>query len=128
MIDIGSLDRMITIQKATTSRDSFGAVLYEWEEFGTFNAKIDFKNASSKDANEIITSNQYVEFIIRNVGERQKQTNANGYRIAYPVDGTGAIILVETQYYNIVGVQEYGGRSKWKILQTELQTNSYKQP
>lgn len=128
MIDIGSLDRMIGIQRATTVKDSFGAATYEWEVYATFNAKIDFKNASSKDANEIITSNQYVEFIIRNVSDEQKQTNGNGFRVAYPVDGAGAIMASETQYYNIVGVQEYGGRSKWKILQTELQTNSFKQP
>lgn len=127
MLDIGSFDRRITVQYATTAKDDMGGTTKTWAEKIVCWSKVDYKDANTKEKNSSINSFQEVEFTIRNRGASSQQITGNNMRVCYPVQADGSLIYGETQYYNIIGVSQYGGRDKYKILYTELQTNNFRQ-
>ena len=127
MLDIGNFDRKIKIQSSAISKDLMGGQTYVWEDWHTCYSNVDFQSGGANNSEDKLNSSQTVKFTIRNVGDSAKKINANGMRVLYPLDN-GNAINSETQYYSIVGVSEYGGRSKWKILETEIRPNNYKQP
>ena len=127
MLDIGSFDRKILVQYATTSKDSMGGTTKVWATKILCWSKVDFKDAGSKEKNSSINSFQDVEFTIRNMGANAQGITGNNMRVLYPILSNGNTIDSQTQYYNIVGVSQYGGRDKYKILYTNLQTNDFRQ-
>jgi head-tail adaptor len=126
MLDIGSLDRFIRIDKCSNFQDAMGGIVKLW----TYNpasykcyAKIEYKSAKTTDDENKINAVQNVEFTIRGSSVDAKDINANSHRVAYPVNALG-LNTSDTQYYIITGVSMIGGREKWKCLITELTTNT----
>ena len=131
MLDIGSFDRKIIIQKSTLGKDALGGTTNTWPTQHTCYSFVEFKQGSSssktEDNDNKINSYQSINFTIRNKGNAAQGITGNSMRVLFPTND-GNVINNETQYYNIVGVSQYGGREKYKVLHTELQTNNFIQP
>jgi len=131
MLDIGSFDRKIIIQKSTLTKDAMGGTINTWTTQHSCYSNVEFKQGSSssdtKDNDNKINSYQDINFTIRNLGSAAQGITGNSMRVLFPTS-EGLPIENETQYYNIIGVSQYGGREKYKVLHTELQTNNFIQP
>lgn len=123
MLDIGSLDRFIRIDKSANTKDTMGGIVKTWTLLIKCYSKIEYKSAKTTDDENKINAVQNVEFTIRGNSTDAKGINANTNRVAYPVDVNG-LNTSSTQHYIITGVSMFGGREKWKCLTTELTTNT----
>ena len=124
MLSIGMLDRRINVQVKATAQDNIGGYEVDWDEHILgLSAHIEFKSGKENDSNERLNEMETVIFYVRNIGTDIKSVNAYNYRIVYPVDNT-SIISVNTEYYYITAVQEYGGRDRFLKILTDKRTSN----
>ncbi len=126
MLDIGKFDRRILIQKSTMGKDAMGGKTYSWNAGYNCWSAVDFIDGNNDDNQDKFSSNQKVNFTIRNVGSSAQSINANNSRIAFPT--LNGSITTETQYYTIIGTSQYGGREKYLVITTELRQSNTRMP
>jgi len=124
MLDIGKFDRKIIIQVGYETIDTMGGAIFEWEDYLREYAFVEWKGGKSDDDQDRVYSTMSVEFTIRNISHLQQSITANKFRVAFPTLG-GASIPSVTQFYTITGIKLYGGRDKYKVMITELNTNEF---
>ena len=106
-MNIGGLDRRITIQKPTLSANAYGEREESWGTHVTCWAQIERKPAAvEQNSGAQIVSVNKVVFNIR-YSKDSKDTNA-GYRISY-----------DSKIYNILGVHEVGRNERIRLI-TEI--------
>ena len=106
-MNIGGLDRRITIQKPTLSANAYGEREESWGTHVTCWAQIERKPAAvEQNSGEQIVSVNKVVFNIR-YSKDSKDTKA-GYRISY-----------YSKIYNILGVHEVGRNERIRLI-TEI--------
>ena len=106
-MNIGGLDRRITIQKPTLSANAYGEREESWGNHVTCWAQIERKPAAvEQNSGEQIVSVNKVVFNIRYSND-SKDTKA-GYRISY-----------DSKFYNILGVHEVGRNERIRLI-TEI--------
>ena len=106
-MNIGGLDRRITIQKPTLSANAYGEREESWGTHVTCWAQIERKPAAvEQNSGEQIVSVNKVVFNIRYSND-SKNTKA-GYRISY-----------DSKIYNILGVHEVGRNERIRLI-TEI--------
>ena len=106
-MNIGGLDRRITIQKPTLSANAYGEREESWGTHVTCWAQIERKPAAvEQNSGEQIVSVNKVVFNIRYSND-SKDTKA-GYRISY-----------DSKIYNILGVHEVGRNDRIRLI-TEI--------
>ena len=106
-MNIGGLDRRITIQSPTLTSNLYGERLESWGTFATCWAQIERKPAAvEQNSGEQIVSVNKVVFNIR-YSSTTKSTRA-GYRINY-----------DSKNYNILGVHEVGRQERIRLI-TEI--------
>ena len=110
-MNIGALDRRITLQRPTTSTNDYGEREVTWSTYATVWAAIERKpSASERVSGEQVLSYQNVVFLIRS----SKSIGAleASYRVSY-----------DSKIYDILGVQEVGRLDQLRVI-TELKDNS----
>jgi len=110
-MNIGALDRRITLQRPTTSTNDYGEREVTWSTYATVWAAIERKqSASERVSGEQVLSYQNVVFLIRS----SKSIGAleASYRVSY-----------DSKIYDILGVQEVGRLDQLRVI-TELRDNS----
>ena len=106
-MNIGGLDRRITIQRPTLSANAYGEQEESWATYITCWAQIERKPAAvEQNSGEQIVSVNKVVFNIRYSND-SKDTKA-GYRISY-----------DSKFYNILGVHEVGRNERIRLI-TEI--------
>ena len=112
MISIGDLDTQIIIQKGEAARGAMGAASYTFDTLKIEYAKVDWKDGSSQENENRVSSINYIEFTIRDEGNTD--ISANLYRVGFPI--SNGVPSGNTQYYTIEGIRLFGGRKKWRTL------------
>lgn len=101
-MDPGQLDRRITIQSRTVTRDETGSRVEKWADLTSVWAKLEKTTA---DESEIADSER----------PRQKMT----WRIRHmAIDSTTHRVTHKGKTYEITGITEAGGRQSFLILET----------
>lgn len=95
----GRLDRLITIQAATETKDSFGAVTQTWADEASVWANVKPLKGEEYTASDAVNARRITVFIIRH------RTVTTLHRISYNGD-----------IYDIVSVVEIGRREGLEIL------------
>lgn len=126
MLDIGKFDRRILIQKSTMAKDAMGGKTYNWDVGYNCWSAVDFIDGNNDDNQDKFSSNQKVNFTIRNVGSSAQTVNANNSRVAFPT--LNGATTNETQYYTIIGTSQYGGREKYLVITAELRQSNTRMP
>lgn len=106
-MNIGGLDRRITIQSPAAMANAYGENIVAWQTFATCWAQIERKPAAiEENSGEQIVSVNKVVFNIR-YSSTTKATKS-GYRINY-----------DSKNYNILGVHEVGRQERIRLI-TEI--------
>lgn len=106
-MNIGGLDRRITVEKITSTANDYGELVAAWHGYLTTWAAIDRKPyAREGSSGEQIISYQSVTFNIR-------------YSAAAALIEPSYRINYSGKYYNVLGVQEVGRKDQLRIV-TEL--------
>lgn len=106
-MNIGALDRRISIEKPVTAANDYGELVVLWSNILTVWAAID----RSPAAKELSSSQQIVSFqgVVFNIRYSKAASDIEpSYRVKY-----------SDKYYNILGVQEVGRNEKLRLV-TEL--------
>ena len=101
-MNVGQLDRKVTLQTWTTSRDSFGQPVETWSDLAQVWAK-----KSDRVASEVTSGGQVVE-VVRTVWTIRHRTDFDSRHRIKTQDAAPA-------YYYVTGVQEIGRRVGLKI-------------
>jgi len=102
-MNVGKMDRKITIEKYTTSRSASGEQTESWETLSTVWAQLRYKRAVEVEENNELVAVRTATWIIRYLS-----TVNETMRISY-----------NSEYYYITGVKIYG-RNEYMELETEL--------
>lgn len=107
-MNIGGLDRRITIQESTLTSNEYGEKVPVWSTYATVWAQITRKpTASERLSSEQMISFNNVEFIIRNASNVSEVSP--GHRILY-----------NGKPHNILGVHELGRSEGFRIITERL--------
>jgi SPP1 family predicted phage head-tail adaptor len=110
-MNIGAMDRRITLQRPNTTTNDYGERVVSWFNYAQVWAQIARKpQAREVVSGEQVISLQSVTFLIRN--SSQVSTLEASHRVSY-----GAKV------YDVVGVQEVGRDEALRVV-TELRDNS----
>ena len=111
-LKIGKLDRKITFQNHSETRDDYGGVATTWADELTTWANINYKVAIEGDTNDRETGWNSVVFTIR---QRDGFSPTEKKRIVY-----------DAEIYDITGIQEVGETRKrfWMIKARKNDTDS----
>ena len=110
-MQIGELDRRITIQTFTTEADAYGEAIKTWSNLISVWANVNFKGGSTKDIAERVTATSKVVFTIRNYGSTVDTINES-MRVKYKDRGV-------PKHYYINVINEIDGRDGFLELETE---------
>tara|TARA_R110002020_G_scaffold42273_1_gene124085 strand:+ start:517 stop:846 length:330 start_codon:yes stop_codon:yes gene_type:complete len=109
-MNIGSLDRRIVLQEPTTTVNDYGERTNSWGTLASVWASIERKSSASEtNSGEQLVSLQSVTFLIR------YSSVVAGLNMSHRVS-------YNSEYYNILAVQEVGRRDQLRII-TELIEN-----
>ncbi len=109
-MNIGALDRRVTLQEPTSTVNDYGERTVSWGTYATVWAAIERKpSASERNSGEQVVSFQSVIFTLRN--SSQGELHSSSYRISY-----------DSKIYEILGVQEVGRSEQLRVI-TELLVN-----
>ena len=104
-MQIGHLDRRVTLQNYSTSANSYGELIESYEDFRTVWAKVDFDGGSQSDEFDRITAISKVKFFIRNLDLADLTEKT---RISY-----------DSKLYYIQAINEIEGRDSFLEIITE---------
>tara|TARA_Y100001972_G_C7416908_1_gene215644 strand:- start:181 stop:504 length:324 start_codon:yes stop_codon:yes gene_type:complete len=104
-MQIGELDRRITLESPTATHNNYGENVESYSDFRTIWAKVKFEGGSKTDEFDRITSITKAKFYIRNIG---LSTFNEGFIITY--DGKS---------YWIQAINEIEGRDSFLEIITE---------
>jgi|TARA_R100000084_G_scaffold107957_1_gene69358 SPP1 family predicted phage head-tail adaptor len=110
-MQIGELDRRITIQSYSASQDAYGEAIKTWSNLISLWANVNFKGGSTKDIAERVTATSKVIFTIRNYGSTVDTINES-MRVKYKDRGVA-------KHYYINVINEIDGRDGFLELETE---------
>ena len=104
-MQIGHLDRRITLQTYSTSANSYGELIESYSDYRTVWAKVDFTGGSQSDEFDRITAISKVKFFIRNLDLADLTEKT---RISY-----------DSKLYYIQAINEIEGRDSFLEIITE---------
>ncbi len=110
-MNIGALDRRITLQKPVTATNDYGERVVTWTDYATVWASIDRKpTATERTSGEQVLSFQSVIFNVRS--SKAIGILEASHRVSY-----------DSKIYDVLGVQEVGRLEQLRVI-TELRDNS----
>lgn len=83
MIDIGKLDKRVTIQSRSETLDDFGQPIVAWVDIGTVWASIKYIGGREKLRSGVVDANLNVTIAVRYAEALMPPTQADGWRIVY---------------------------------------------
>lgn len=104
-MQIGHLDRRITLQNYSTSVNSYGELIESYSTYREVWAKVDFDGGSQSDEFDRITAISKVKFFIRNLDLANLTEKT---RISY-----------DSKLYYIQAINEIEGRDSFLEIMTE---------
>ena len=104
-MQIGHLDRRVTLQNYSTTRNVYGEVIESYSDYRTVWAKVDFTGGSQSDEFDRITAISKVKFFIRNLDLADLTEKT---RISY-----------DSKLYYIQAINEIEGRDSFLEIITE---------
>ena len=110
-MQIGELDRRITIETFSTDPDGYGEAIKTWSVLINVWANINWKGGNTKDIAERVTATSKVVFTIRNYGSTIDSIDES-MRVKYRDRGV-------TKYYYINVINQIDGRDGFLQLETE---------
>jgi SPP1 family predicted phage head-tail adaptor len=102
-MEVGALDRRVTIETATKTKDSYGGIVVSWASLGTYWANVRPMVARERFISGAIRENNVSVFTIR-------------YRTGFDVE---ARISYDGKLYRIIGIAERG-RREWTEITAEV--------
>ena len=110
-MNIGALDRRVTLQRPVTTQNDYGERVAAWTTYATVWAAIERKpHAREQNSGEQMLSVQSVVFKIR-------------YSTTVSILEASHRVLYDSKAYNVQGVQEVGRADTLRVI-TELRDNS----
>ena len=104
-MQIGHLDRRVTLQNYSTTRNVYGELIESYSDYRTVWAKVDFDGGSQSDEFDRITAISKVKFFIRNLDLADLTEKT---RISY-----------DSKLYYIQAINEIEGRDSFLEIITE---------
>ena len=104
-MQIGHLDRRVTLQNYSTTRNVYGELIESYSDYRTVWAKVDFTGGSQSDEFDRITAISKVKFFIRNLDLADLTEKT---RISY-----------DSKLYYIQAINEIEGRESFLEIITE---------
>ena len=104
-MQIGHLDRRVTLQNYSTTRNVYGELIESYSDYRTVWAKVDFTGGSQSDEFDRITAISKVKFFIRNLDLADLTEKT---RISY-----------DSKLYYIQAINEIEGRDSFLEIITE---------
>ena len=104
-MQIGHLDRRVTLQNYSTTRNGYGELIESYSDYRTVWAKVDFTGGSQSDEFDRITAISKVKFFIRNLDLANLTEKT---RISY-----------DSKLYYIQAINEIEGRESFLEIITE---------
>jgi len=103
-MQIGELDRRITLESVVKTTNDYGEEVLSWNTYLTVWAAVEWNGGMENEESDKITATSKVVFTVRNIGNAVDET----YRILY-----------KTKYYYIQAINEIDGREMFLELLTE---------
>lgn len=109
MIDIGRLDKRITIQNRSSTLDIFGQPVDSWVDLATVWASIKYIGGREKLRSGVVDANLNVTIAVRYSETLMPPKQADAWRIVYNARGG-------TRYFSVVGNRDVDEKHKHIIF------------
>lgn len=108
-MNIGKLDKQITVQSRSTTKDAYGQELNTWVDIGTVWANVRYIGGREKMRSSVEEISLDVTIMVRYTTQLMPPKLSDGWRIVYTTRES-------TRYFKIVGSRDLDERRRFIIF------------